>query len=485
MITLTFNETDLDKALGSGSFSINEIKGRGPSRREATMLEVPGRDGAYLRRVKTPPRELEVKVTLRASSLEDLRDKVDELSDILSTDYVVPIKFSDESKTYYGFLSDTTDWSEIRNFGQGQIKFTCPDPHKYESEVYLGFTSDVALPTSGGTAETYPRFEAIALEDLTHVDFVRHDGEYMRIGRPAEMGATVFEKETLVMHDTLDSTTGWSTPTYVDNGYIAGTMSASGGSFRATAFGTGITPYSWQGPSLKRSIGAALDQFQVDVLVENLNIGQRIGMIEVYLLDANNKTVAKIGVEDVTRTTEVIQAKMQVGELGPSRVQYYRQADYVPAWNNFKGIIRLRREVVNGIYVYWPYFSLIDSNGKHVWRSSAYKYYDFKGAVTSPVTQIQVAIRKWPGVSESTMLIKDVKVWGINEEPDGIPTILKAGDELVIDHKNEDILINGESRKDLKDFGATYFSLKPGSNTVYQFPQGALDTDIYWRDKFK
>jgi predicted phage tail component-like protein len=486
MITLTINGVNLDTALGAGAISINSIKGRGPSRRDTTLLEVPGRNGAFLRRVKTPPRELDVSITLRGDDFIDLRDRVDQLNDLVTTEETVSIEFSDEDKTYYGVLADTTDWDEIRNFGQGTLQFVCPDPYKYDDEVSAQFASSSVSIAVGGNEPTLPRFEAVALEDTTHIDFVKPDGTYMRIGQPATIDDTIFEKETLVMHDTMDSVTGWTTPTYVDNGSITGTMKAEGGAFMVDTWGPATDPPDWQGPSLKRSIGEALDQFQIDVLLENFNTGgsNKIGMIEIYLLDADNNTVAKIGTEDVQRTSAIIQNKMQLGTTS-NRHNYHIEADIKAGWNDFDGIIRLRRELVNGVYMYRPYFAKIYPDGNHYWRSFWYKYYDFSEQYTAPITQIQVAIRLKAPATYTDMKVKDIKAYRINEQPTGIPTVLKAGDTLTIDHVTEDILINGEPRKDLKDFGASYFSLDPGTNSIVQYPIGALDTTVYWRNKYK
>lgn len=490
MTTLKINGVSLESALGSKVFDINEIKGRGPSRREATLLEVPGRHGAYLRRIKTPPRELEVSFTLRATSVPDLRTKVDRLNEIVTTKGVVPIEFSDENKTYYGVLTDTTAWDEIRNFGQGTFKFTCPDPFKYTAEDNAQFnpvTDSVTFATEGNEA-TAPRFEAYANAPVTHVDFVRHDGEYMRIGRPANAGDTVFERETLIMHDTMDTLTGWTDATYADNGHIAGRMTATGGAFTAGAYGQVITPEGWQGPAVKRSIGEELDQFRVDVLVESINstTGAQVGQIEIYLLDADNNTVAKLGVADTNRTITETRVKMQLGNEGLSRYDYYRLADNVHEWDDFDGMLRLTRtKTAQGMYVYQPYFAMIAPNGKHYSRSTKWLYYDHAAMYTRPITQVQVAIRVWPELDQTEMRVHDIKIYRLNEQPEGVPIILDVGDHLVIDHATEDILINGESRKDLKDFGATFFPLEPGSNTIHQYPTGALTTNVYWRDKYK
>lgn len=490
MITLKINGESLESALGSGVFDINEIKGRGPSKREATLLEVPGRHGAYLRRIKTPPRELEVSFTLRAASLTDLRTKVDELNELVTTEGVVPIEFSDEDKTYYGVLSDTTSWSEIRTFGQGTLKFICPDPFKYAAEDNAQFsemTDSVTVVVDGNEA-TAPRFEAYANTAVTHVDFIRQDGEYMRIGQPADAEDFVFESQTLVMHDAMNSLTGWTDATYTDNGPIAGQMSAVDGAFVATQYGEPITPHGWQGPSVKRSIGEAVDQFVVEARVESMNMiaGSRVGQIEIYLLDADNNTVAKLGIGDTDRTISRNRVKMQLGNVGEDRIDYGKYADTPSDWNDFDGVLRVTRtKTDSGIYVYQPYFAMIAADGTHHTRAGQWTYYDHGHKYTAPITQVQVAIRTWPNILPIDMRVKDIKVFRINERPDGIPTILNAGDQLIIDHATEDILINGESRKNLKDFGATFFKLEPGYNSIHQYPPGALTTNVYWRNKYK
>lgn len=490
MITLTIDGVNLESALGSGSLSITDITGRGPSRRDATLLEVPERDGAFLRRIKTPAREISVSFVLRGANVEDLRLKVDQLNDIVTTKRIVPLQFSDEDKTYYGILADTTDWDEVRSLGMGTFNFICPDPFKYDGEesAYFNPETESVVAVSEGNEETPPRFEAVALKSVTHVDFVREDGEYMRIGRPAEIGDTVFEKETLVFHDPCNTTTGWTTATYADHGSVTGDMTSVNGAFVASRFGEVVDYNSWQGPSIKRSIGEALEGFQIDVMLENFNTGgDKVGMIEIYLLDADNNTVAKIGMEDVNYTATLMQGKFQLGPVSEDRFEYYRRPDNPTIWNDFNGMIRLRREKVKGSsqYRYRPYFALVDKYGVHSWFSRSYSYYDFYGEYSAPITQVQVAIRKWPEEEETQMRVKDIKIWRINEQPEGIPTILKAGDQLVIDHANDDILINGESRKDLKDFGATFFTIEPGYNTIFQSPKGALETVVYWRNKYK
>jgi hypothetical protein len=64
-----------------------------------------------------------------------------------------------------------------------------------------------------------------------------------------------------------------------------------------------------------------------------------------------------------------------------------------------------------------------------------------------------------------------------------IPYIVKQGDVVTFDHKSKDILVNGESRLDLKAFGGEYFPLNRGDNVIVTSP--ALPTKVTWREKFR
>src|SRR5690606_7738348 len=148
-------------------------------------------------------------------------------------------------------------------------------------------------------------------------------------------------------------------------------------------------------------------------------------------LDAFSNVVAKIGLEDIWPTVKRNQSKFQLGNVQSRKVMKYRTADYAPAWNDFKGIIRLHRDGNR----FRPYYAQVQKDGKHVWSSSNYVYTDVKEEYLAPITQIQVAIRKWPGDAgdEAKMRIGGIKVWRYNDPPEGLPVMATAGDKIVVD----------------------------------------------------
>src|SRR5690625_1220533 len=67
---------------------------------------------------------------------------------------------------------------------------------------------------------------------------------------------------------------------------------------------------------------------------------------------------------------------------------------------------------------------------------------------------------------------------------DQTPNIVYPGDVITFDHKVDDILINGEPRNDLKNFGGSFFTLKKGLNNLIVTPPDTFDTKVTYRDKF-
>lgn len=153
-------------------------------------------------------------------------------------------------------------------------------------------------------------------------------------------------------------------------------------------------------------------------------------------------------------------------------------------WNDFYGVLRLERE--NGVFN--SYIGMIDtSTGQHHtrWRSESFS--DSQGIYTDPLAAVQIHL----GQYSSHQFIEDIAIhriiiYKINPH-DGsqIPYIAYPGDIITFNNVEKDILINGESRKDLKNFGASYFNLKSGENQLVVMPENAVDVTCRYRERFK
>lgn len=218
-----------------------------------------------------------------------------------------------------------------------------------------------------------------------------------------------------------------------------------------------------------------------EIDVQQLNDIANVGMIEIYFRDAAGGVIAKLGIEDVWKASKLNQVKFQLGEIG-ERVMFYRTADNPRHWDNFTGVLRIRRKGTK----FQAYFAQKNSKGEHHTRAFI-NYDDGFEAFQAPVASIQVAIRKWGDGTQpaTTMRITRLQVWRLNNTETSAPVfIARAGDIIVIDHKKGDITINGEPRLWMKDFGSTFFPLKPGENPITFAPAYAADLQVSWRDRY-
>src|SRR5690606_11836461 len=170
----------------------------------------------YLSQRRKPVRYLEVDITLKGGSFEDLRRRIDRLNEILDTGKeIVSITFDDESdRTYYGKLDTVVDRLEKAKIYQATLTFICPDPYKYGPEKTVETTSDTFIVENNGTAEAEPIFELTVKEPTTFA-MVSNGEEYMMVGRPYDVEETPFVKYERVFYSDASSTVGWTQGTDV------------------------------------------------------------------------------------------------------------------------------------------------------------------------------------------------------------------------------------------------------------------------------
>lgn len=159
---------------------ILDVGGRGPYTQEVTRRIIPGRDSSYFIKRRLPDRSLPVRFIISdATSLNELRDKVDDLNQLLSVPEPSPIVFSDEpNRTYTGILEDEPDWEEIMYYGMGTLPFI-RSPYKYgfEENVTLG---DYPIRNEG-TAEANPIITAVFSGAANEYKIEHESGKYVRV----------------------------------------------------------------------------------------------------------------------------------------------------------------------------------------------------------------------------------------------------------------------------------------------------------------
>lgn len=451
------------------------------------LLRVPNMPGAYLQSSETEIRTITQPIILNGADRFEVRKLEEDLAEWLVTDEPKELIFDDEpDRVYFAAIQGGLDIEDIVRFGRGEIVFICVDPYKYKgSSETAFFYTNPSLIENEGTVETFPIFRANLLEPITNLDIILDD-EYMRVGQPYTVTDTPVEAETIIFDDPLGSLNGWSQAEYVDNGHIAGEIGVDeNGSFYPRLVGQVVEWGVWQGPSLKKSIGAELQDFKMEALVELRNGAAEAGetgMIEIYLLDAVGNIVAKAGVEDYSRTAVETHFKARVGDaLDGVWIASHRGKE----WVNFRGVVRLEREGRD----WYAYTALVDKDtGVHSWRLGSKRnlhFYDSQAKYTNKIAQIQVSFRNFPDSPKVPMFVHRLQVWEKNTVKENeIEYIGYPGDLIEIDHTTNDIRVNGESRPFLKDFGASFFPLKKGPNPIFYLPSTGIELNVEWRERF-
>lgn len=446
------------------------------------ILTVPNRPGGYHKSTDIDIRTLEVPVRIKAEDIADLQKVKEDLADWLVTESVEELTFDDEpDRSYFAMIDGELDLDELVNRGKGTLSFICPDPYKYGLTKVQRSDSGTVTARNEGSVEALPNFEIEVDADYTNIDI--SNGDLMnRIGRVVNIEDYAVSREQRVLSDSLASLTGWAKTegnVRID-GLATGNMKVDDGRFVAADFG--VMNDTWHGPFYKKSIGQTLTDFKIETMVELVNTGEdKFGKVEVYVLDENNLSVCMLTIKDVDSSGKRIYATLRMGGGDQGfKDLISTHGDQENTFWNFYGILRIER-VGNR---WTAYVARVDKKtGKHTARSFV-EYYDTEQQFMRQPTQVGIYIAQYGARKVASLRADEVKVDKINQlTQNQIPYIVKAGDVVTFDHKNQVILINGEPRMDLKAFGGEFFKLNRGVNTISTSPP--LPTKATWRERYK
>lgn len=446
------------------------------------ILTVPNYPGGYLKNTQIGVRQLTVPIVIKGKDIADIQNLKEDLADWLVTDEPKELVFDDEpNRSYFVVIGDTFDPEEIATLGMGELIFLALDPYKYGATKVQQSNTGVVSVNNQGSLDTLPTFEITIDGDYTNIDIA--NGDVMnRIGRPVNIDDYAMAREEQVFNDNLSSLTGWAKTEGSVNidGLATGNMKVDNGRFVAADFGTTVD--GWHGPYYKKSIGQTLTDFRVETLVEIVNTGEdKFGKVEVYLLDESNLPVCMLTIKDVDSSGKRIYSTMRAGGGDQGfRDLISTHGDTESTYWNFYGILRIER-----VGTRWTaYVAKVDkATGVHTARAFK-EFYDKEQQFTRKPAQVGVYLAQYGTRKVASLRADDVKVFKINNLTDSqIPYIVKAGDVVTFDHKKQRILINGETRMDLKAFSGEFFSLRKGKNEIYTSPP--LPVKMTWRERYR
>lgn len=446
------------------------------------LLRVQGMPGAYIESTDTDVLYITQPVGFLINNDEEAMRIKDELASWLLTDEPAPLEFSDESgRTYYAKIEGTIeDLTRLSKQRKGTLTFLCADPYSYgEEKGPLPFVDDALTITNEGTAKAKPIIELETLHPTTFAMVQKNNEEYIMIGEPYNVdNQDPYIEYEKILTDECNTLTGWTTANAGEiDGLISGNMESVNDRFQAATYGTGS---GWHGPAIKKSLSEVLQDFRMTTWVSMDNSGVSVGRIELYLLDVNGNIISKVAMKDVSSGAELGYGEIRIGNATDNHNLISEYGDRKGVWNNFAGMLQIERRGN-----FWNAFIGV-GNSRQGYHSRRFaNWYDTENKYMTPVAQVVVHMGQYGSMNPIVGGIYSIGIDKINPQPtDGIPYIVNVGDVIEFNHVENKVLINGELQKSIKDFGARYFKLSPGENTLTVFPKNNFNTTVRYQEPY-
>lgn len=495
-IQTIFNNNNLDDLLtdDDGSFMTLTISGRGEQENDINLIPVLGMHGTWEEgEAYRKPREIKVKYKIKDKTNEGIRKRFEKLKSYLTGSKQV-LEFTDEDAIFYATLGVLEVPEEETNDLVGTITFLCSDPDKYGPEKTEEFTSDSFVVENQGTAESDPIFELTAKKKATFAMIANGADEnslYNLIGVPADVDEELVDDKETVVYERGDSLSSWSkSGTQLDEGKVTdGELGTDGSGIHPLSYGSPGSGYKgWYGPALMKEINPIQD-FEVEMrLRANTSKPDQLYRIEFYLYDENMNVLGKMAVRDYAMYNDRYAAEGRVGEFKGGRKGYQISKDnYLRERSHFHGLVRMRR-IGQRFEVYVARLKTGEEEGFHHDILNV-PFNDINDEHQGKLRYVQINIlRHTDGPSGSVPRINALKVTELKEVlVDQTPYIVYPDDVVTFDHKNDDVLVNGEVRPDLNmtgAFGGSFFKLNKGYNSLITWPPDTFETKVIHRDKF-
>ena len=447
------------------------------SRNLTTVIGMPG---ALLSYTDVQVRVITVPVLVKAENISDLQKVKEDMADWLVHDEPKELIFKDEpDRVYYALVDGELELDEIFSTGRGEITFICPDPYKYGPEKVYQTDQDTFIIENEGTAPTKPIFELTCKQPVTFA--MVSDGErYNMIGRPADVDEQIVDPKTLLLAENGTTIDEW-TPAPPDmEGGSQGTIGYDGAGITAPSYGTGT---GYHGPSVFKEVPPTQD-FEIELrgqlYTDHVNQTGRFGF---FLFDEQMRQIAFMAAVD---NSIYVQRKLAEGRIGPYIGDYRNyivsSRNYQKQWDNFPALLRLTRQ--GDTYTF--YVARVLGDGRHMEPLTA-SWTVWEDKFRGPLKYVGIFIEKYGNsASPHTNRIDYIKTYALTPQiEDKTPYIAHEGDVITFDHTTNELLLNGEDAKRLKDFGGEYFDLPKGYTALTILPEGAFDTKVRFRPRYR
>src|SRR5699024_9353382 len=339
-----------------------------------------------------------------------------------------------------------------------------------------------------GTANAKPILELTATKDTTFALIENQFEEYMLLGFPADDETEVVDDRTTIIYENGSTLSDWSnaSDSFVDIdrvNKIAGSITTDGAGIRANGYGTGDKLH---GPAIYREIPKPLQDFEIESTFD-IRSGRpaeswRMG---INFLDENMNMLGHIGVKDNNKNYV---KRIPLARYGPYRgtgvsngnlIGDSRGLDNTPETTLFYLNVKRQGSLFKFYIGRWR-------NHKHVnvWSET---FNDLNGDFLGRLKFISLYITTFSDrPTPNRLRINSIEVFELKQlTVDQTPYILRAGDELIIDHESEGVFINGVNAMPLKHFGSDFFELPNGYSSINIHPDDSFEGTVRYRERYK
>ncbi|MFD2133347.1 distal tail protein Dit [Pseudogracilibacillus auburnensis] len=454
------------------------------------LIRVNGKAGAYVSGKETDVLYITQPIGFVVDNDEHALQLKDELAAWLVTNEAVPLEFDDEpGRTYYAEIEGTIeDFSKFVDQRRGVITFLCADPYSYGPEKTLTFPADIVTIENQGTAKADPIFELEATKKTTFAMVSNQDDEYNLVGQPVDEDGheQIIDKRVSVLYENGSMIDTWLPTSDMTDDYfidVSGSMMTDDAGIRTQSYGTGNRMH---GPAVMKELPKTLQDFEIETTFDIISRRPEENFrMEIYFHDENMNMLGKLGIKDDNRS---YLRRRGLGRVGPYRGSGSKNG-YAIGKHNYSYddsrettlmYLRVKREGKRYTFYIAEWY-----NRKHR-RNITATYNDVNNLYQGKLKYITLFIGKYQDRPNPARLrINSVEVFELARiVEDQTPYILYPGDVIEFDHAEKDIRLNGESRKDLKNFGASFFTLKKGENMLIVTPEDSFNTKVTFRNRY-
>lgn len=454
-------------------------------------IKVPGFHGAYQSSVEIEERYIHADLKLEADNMIAFDQLKHHLYDLFfSEQNFTIIRDLTPDKEIFACYEGNFDINNITpEDGEFRLNLSMLDPYIYGQEKTLHFPSDHVVITNEGTAEADPIFELTATQKTTFAMISNLEEEYNLIGKPADDDVQEVDYRTSVMYENGSTLNQWqhtenremiSDDSNIDS--LDGVMGTDDAGIRAQSYGT---PQNRQrGPAIFKELSNPIQDFEIESTFDIISrFEQENFRMMIYFLDENMNNIGHMGIKDNSRLNK---RRVPLAQLGQHNQGVSLLGDSSPRIDDARDTtlmyLRAKREGQRFTFyiAHWR-------NQRHetVWNES---YFDVNNEFQGRLKYITLFIGSYQDrATPNRLRINSVEAFELKTvEEDQTPYILNPGDLVTFDHKNEDILVNGEVRPDLMTYiGADFFKLKKGENSLVVRPENSFETLAKFRERFK